>query len=91
LTTAGTSNTASAPQSLAFRRDVSIPATLLLTTSGSALDSGKRQWSAFITEWIFRPVFAEASLISAATAASAMVPTSMPWNPTSSANWNLSR
>ena len=91
MTTAGTSSTLSAPQSFALRSDVSMPATLFATTSGSALESGYFQWSAFITEWISRPVFAEASLISAATAGSVIVPISMPSKPTSFAIWKRSR
>src|SRR3954471_23868499 len=42
-TTAGTSRTVSAPQSAAFRIDVSIPWTLRDTTGGSLLDGGSRQ------------------------------------------------
>ena len=49
-TTAGTSSTVSAPHSLAFLIDVSMPATHFFTTSGSLLDSGNRQWSEFMTE-----------------------------------------
>ena len=49
-TTAGTSSTVSAPHSAALRSEVSMPATLLLTAVRSLLDSGNRQWSAFITE-----------------------------------------
>ena len=44
--------------------DASIPATLRDTASGSALESGYFQWSAFMTEWMVSPVFAEASRIS---------------------------
>ncbi len=68
-----------------------MPATLFVTTSGSALESGYFQWSAFITEWIMSPVFAAASLISSATLGSAIVPISMPSKPTSSAIWKRSR
>ena len=60
-----------------------MPRTLFVTTSGSALESGERQCSAFITEWIRRPVAAEASLISAATGASVIVPISIPSKPAS--------
>src|SRR6266850_832774 len=73
LTTAGTRSTVSAPQSFALRSDVSIPATLLLTTSGSALESGKFQWSMFITEWTRSPDWADALRTSSAWAGSAMV------------------
>ena len=40
LTTAGTSSTVSAPHSFALRSEVSIPATLLFTTTASELESG---------------------------------------------------
>ena len=49
-TTAGTSSTTSAPHRAALRSEVSMPATLRATVAASLLDSGKRQWSAFITE-----------------------------------------
>ena len=63
----------SAPSSFAFAIEVSIPLTLLSTTAGSGDDSGDRQCSLFITEWIFNPVLVDASLISAASASAVMV------------------
>ena len=68
-----------------------MPATLFATTSGSALESGYFQWSAFITEWMMSPVFAAASLISSASSVSAIVPISMPSKPTSCAIWKRCR
>src|SRR6266436_8311827 len=50
LTTAGTSKTASDPQSLALCRDVRIPVILFSTTVASLDESGYFQWSMFITE-----------------------------------------
>src|SRR6266478_5576620 len=50
FTTAGTSSTASDPQSLALCRDVRIPARLFSTAVASLDESGYFQWSMFITE-----------------------------------------
>jgi hypothetical protein len=38
-----------------------MPATLLATTAGSALEIGERQCSMFITEWMAMPVAADAA------------------------------
>ena len=58
-------------QSAAFINDVFMPATLLRTTSGSGLDSGYRQWSEFMTEWMTRPVDSDALAMASASAWSA--------------------
>src|SRR5260370_20075750 len=50
FTTAGTSSTMSAPQSLALWREVRFPAWLFSTTAGSPEDNGYFQWSIFMTE-----------------------------------------
>ena len=66
-TTAGTSRTVSAPQSLALRMLVSMPARHLATTSGSGEERGNFQWSEFMTEWMGTLARSEAFLISSAT------------------------
>ena len=64
----GTSRTASAPHRDAFRREVSIPRTLRLTTSASPLERGNCQWSPFMTEWMRSPLLRDASAISSISA-----------------------
>ena len=77
-------------QSAAFINDVFMPATLLRTTSGSGLDSGYRQWSEFMTEWMTRPVDCDALAMASASVWSVTVCISMPSKPTARASANRS-
>ena len=72
-TTAGTSSTVPAPHAFALRSEVSMPATLLATTAGSALEIGERQCSMFITEWMAMPLAADAARAASTSAASVSV------------------
>jgi hypothetical protein len=90
LTTAGTSSTVSAPQSLALRRLVRMPSMLFSTTAGSADESGLRQCSEFITECMGSCVLRDAASTSSAAAASGMVGHSIASNPASRAIWKRS-
>ena len=70
----------------AFLSEVSIPATLLSTTAGSALDSGNSQCASFMIEWILRPVASDAAFIAWASALSVVVCTSVTSKPISRAS-----
>src|SRR6266446_5119367 len=83
FTTAGTSSTASDPQSLALCRDVRIPARLFSTTEASLDDSGYFQWSMFITESMRTFAASAAFLIATALRSSGVVGACTTSKPTS--------
>src|SRR6266852_3663418 len=90
FSTAGTSRTTSEPQSLAFCREVRMPAKLFSTTVGSLDDSGYLQWSMFITESMRICAASAAFLSSSALCSSGSVGACTSSNPISRASLSRS-
>src|SRR6266481_1196863 len=90
FTTAGTSRTTSEPQSLAFCREVRMPAKLFSTTVGSLDDSGYFQWSMFMTESMRISAASAAFLSSSALCSSGSVGACSTSNPISRASLSRS-